>query len=157
LNKANRRFLGIDDPEDHWKKLQLIDRVHPDDRAQVAELLRRVGEAEPEAGSEGIEVRVSGGDGSWRACDVSAVRVELGGARTVVASSRDVTERKRMRAKLIVSDRMASLGTLAAGIAHEINNPLAFVAGNLEAVAETFQATQYEPSKAECIELSAAI
>jgi PAS domain S-box-containing protein len=157
LNKANRRFLGIEDPGDHGKELQLIDRVHPDDRAQVAELFRRVGQADPEAGSEVIEMRMRGPDGSWRACEISAIRVDLGGAPTVVASGRDVTERKRLRAKLIVADRMASLGTLAAGIAHEINNPLAYVAGNLEAVAETFQATQHQPSKAECIELSAAI
>ncbi|HEY0991628.1 MAG TPA: two-component regulator propeller domain-containing protein [Kofleriaceae bacterium] len=155
LNKANRRFLGIEDSGEH-EGLQLIDRVHPDDRAQVAELFRRV-QADPDAGSEVIEMRMRGPDGSWRACEISAIRVDLGGAPTVVASSRDVTERKRMRAKLIVSDRMASLGTLAAGIAHEINNPLAYVAGNLEAAAETLQATQYEPSKAECIELSAAI
>jgi PAS domain S-box-containing protein len=151
LNKANRRFLGIEDSDVHWMGLQLIDHVHPDDRAQVGDLLRA------EAGSEVIEIRMRGPDGSWRACEISAIRVDLGGATTVVASSRDVTERKRLRAKLIVSDRMASLGTLAAGIAHEINNPLAYVAGNLEAVAETFEATHYEPSKAECLELSAAI
>jgi len=52
---------------------------------------------------------------------------------------------------------MASLGTLAAGIAHEINNPLSYVAGNLEAVAETLAATQGAPSKAECLELAAAV
>ena len=157
LNRANRRFLGIDDSDDDWQTLQLIDRVHPDDQAQVAELFRRVGDADPEAASEVLEVRMTGPDGSWRACEISAVRVDLGGEPTVVASGRDVTERKRMRAKLIVSDRMASLGTLAAGIAHEINNPLAYVTGNLEAIAEAFQATQHQPSKAECIEMSAAI
>jgi PAS domain S-box-containing protein len=156
LNRANRRFLGIEDSGEH-DNLQLVDRVHPDDRAQVIELFRRAGEADPEAGSEVVEMRMRAADGSWRMCELSAIRVDLGGAPTVVASSRDVTERKRMRAKLIVSDRMASLGTLAAGIAHEINNPLAYVAGNLEAVAETFQATQYQPSKSECVELSAAI
>jgi nitrogen-specific signal transduction histidine kinase/ActR/RegA family two-component response regulator len=75
----------------------------------------------------------------------------------VVASGRDVTERRRMRTKLMISDRMASLGTLAAGIAHEINNPLAYVAGNLEAMAETFAVTRCRPSEAECVELSAAV
>jgi PAS domain S-box-containing protein len=44
---------------------------------------------------------------------------------------RDVTERKQMQARLLLADRMAALGTLAAGVAHEINNPLAFVLGNL--------------------------
>jgi len=52
---------------------------------------------------------------------------------------RDVTlraERSRMQEQLVVSDRMASVGTLAAGVAHEINNPLAAVVANLEFAAE---------------------
>ena len=50
---------------------------------------------------------------------------------------RDVTERKRLQAQLMVSDRMASMGTLAAGVAHEINNPLAAVIANLDYVSES--------------------
>jgi signal transduction histidine kinase len=41
-------------------------------------------------------------------------------------------ERKKMQEQLLISDRMASVGTLAAGVAHEINNPLAAVITNLE-------------------------
>jgi PAS domain S-box-containing protein len=48
-----------------------------------------------------------------------------------VAIYRDVTERKQLEARLRLADRMAALGTLAAGVAHEINNPLAFVLGNI--------------------------
>jgi PAS domain S-box-containing protein len=49
---------------------------------------------------------------------------------------RNVTERKKLQSQLLVSDRMASVGTLAAGVAHEINNPLAALIGNLDYVAE---------------------
>jgi PAS domain S-box-containing protein len=45
---------------------------------------------------------------------------------------RDVTEQKKLQSQLVASDRMASVGTLAAGVAHEINNPLAAVIGNLD-------------------------
>jgi nitrogen-specific signal transduction histidine kinase len=44
----------------------------------------------------------------------------------------DVTEQRRLQEQLMVSDRMASIGTLAAGVAHEINNPLTAVLGNLQ-------------------------
>ncbi len=49
---------------------------------------------------------------------------------------RDVTERNKLQSQLMVSDRMASVGTLAAGVAHEINNPLAAVIGNLDFIAD---------------------
>jgi PAS domain S-box-containing protein len=49
-----------------------------------------------------------------------------------IAIYRDVTEKRQMQARLLLADRMAALGTLAAGVAHEINNPLAFVLGNVE-------------------------
>ncbi len=48
---------------------------------------------------------------------------------------RDFTERNKLQAQLMVSDRMASVGTLAAGVAHEINNPLAAVIANLDYIA----------------------
>lgn len=45
--------------------------------------------------------------------------------------ARDLTERKRMQAQLVLTDRMASLGMVAGMIAHDINNPLAYVLANL--------------------------
>jgi PAS domain S-box-containing protein len=47
----------------------------------------------------------------------------------------DVTERKAMQSRLQQADRMASVGTLAAGVAHEINNPLAYVSASLDMAA----------------------
>ena len=54
-----------------------------------------------------------------------------GGDSRYVASVRDQTERQRMRALLVRSEKLASIGLLSAGVAHEINNPLAYVANNL--------------------------
>ncbi len=45
---------------------------------------------------------------------------------------RDLTDRKRMENQLIFAGRMAAVGTLAAGVAHEINNPLAYIVANID-------------------------
>jgi PAS domain S-box-containing protein len=148
FNAAMREVLGIEGVGGAWGDADLTDRVHPDDRAQRAELVRRVrlGTAPR---SEIAEVRLRGADGSWRTCELSGLMLEIAGAHTLVVTGRDVTESKRTRAKLLVADRMASLGTMAAGIGHEINNPLSYVTGNLEAVAEVLQADTGPRSDAE--------
>jgi len=56
------------------------------------------------------------------------------GEDKVLIICRDVTELNTLRAKLVMSDRMISIGTLAAGVAHEINNPLTYVSAGLEAL-----------------------
>lgn len=48
-----------------------------------------------------------------------------------LASIRDLTERNKLRAVLLQNEKLASIGLLSAGIAHEINNPISFVANNL--------------------------
>jgi len=50
----------------------------------------------------------------------------------IVVVARDISERKQAEMQLMLADRMASVGTLAAGVAHEINNPLAAVIANLD-------------------------
>jgi len=91
------------------------------------ELRRAVGRASGE-----IEVR-SAGDGR-RVAEYIAVAGIRPGRDLVVL--RDVTERKQMGARLALADRMASVGILAAGVAHELNNPLAYVSANLSFLSE---------------------
>jgi len=52
----------------------------------------------------------------------------------IVHYLKDVTATKRMEQELLRSDKLAALGTLIAGIAHEINNPLGIIAGYSEAL-----------------------
>jgi len=49
------------------------------------------------------------------------------------------TERRKMEKQLLISERMASVGTLAAGIVHEINNPLSVMSGNLDVLQRQFE------------------
>ena len=52
----------------------------------------------------------------------------------------DMTERERLQAQLVHADQMASLGLLAAGVGHEINNPLTYLLDNLRTLAEQLPA-----------------
>jgi signal transduction histidine kinase/CheY-like chemotaxis protein len=69
-----------------------------------------------------------------RSAEVFAVGRVLPGRHLLVL--RDVTERRQLHARLALADRMVSVGTLAAGVAHELNNPLAYLNANLAFVAE---------------------
>jgi PAS domain S-box-containing protein len=57
----------------------------------------------------------------------------------IIGIGQDMTQRQQSQETLALTERMASLGTLAAGVAHEINNPLSFVLGNLEFVTASLQ------------------
>jgi two-component system NtrC family sensor kinase len=61
---------------------------------------------------------------------------EEGRLYSIVHYIKDVTAQKRLEQQLVRSDRLASLGTLVAGIAHEVNNPLGIIAGYSEALLE---------------------
>jgi PAS domain S-box-containing protein len=81
-----------------------------------------------------------GRDGKSVTFEVESLRIEFDGSPAIAVFADDVTERREILAHLAVSDRMASLGTLAAGVAHEINNPLAYVSSNLAMLAEELPA-----------------
>ncbi|HVH45415.1 MAG TPA: PAS domain S-box protein, partial [Labilithrix sp.] len=61
--------------------------------------------------------------------------IEEGHTRDIFVIARDLSEKKELERRLAIADRMASIGTLAAGVAHEINNPLAYLMVNLELAA----------------------
>jgi PAS domain S-box-containing protein len=136
LNQAAREILGFPAGDDSFLGRDIQEWVHPDDRPQTEGRATRVASRPMGAVSEALEFRVRAPDGTWRICETTHQVMDFGGAQAVVVTGRDVTEERRMREKVLMSDRMASLGTLAAGIAHEINNPLSYVTGNLEVVAD---------------------
>ncbi len=101
-------------------------------------------------------------DGSmyWAAATISPVKNELGEVIQLLGIQEDITQRKEMeyqlkgqkleleetlqelretQMKLIEQEKMAGIGQLAAGVAHEINNPLGFVISNFSILKKNIQ------------------
>jgi PAS domain S-box-containing protein len=113
--------------------------VHADDRERV----REEWHASAQQGHEfGMEYRYRAADGRvlWIHGTAVVMRDEGGEAVGYLGTALDVTERKQAQAQLLFNDRMASVGTLASGVAHEINNPLAYVTANLDLIVEEVRA-----------------
>ena len=72
------------------------------------------------------EVEIMSGHGELRSVLVSVAPLmnDAGGQQGVLGIARDITERKQLEQQVQNSERLASIGQLAAGVAHEINNPL---------------------------------
>jgi PAS domain S-box-containing protein len=78
-------------------------------------------------------------DGGEFPLELSLNALDVGGELQFLGSVRDLTERDRLRAAMIQSEKLASIGLLSAGVAHEINNPLAFIANNLSVLERDTQ------------------
>src|SRR5260221_620070 len=85
-----------------------------------------------------IEVRVRHKQGEWRSlkCNFSPLVDEHGKIEGAVVSGRDVTEVKRLETQLIQAEKLAAMGQMLAGVAHELNNPLTAILGASELLRE---------------------
>jgi len=130
-NAAIARMLDFPSPE-AMHGLPVIGRVHPDDRPQTVERIRRLHAGETQVPF--VEARLVHRDEvTVSHCSVIGIRLQFQGETFVVAVCRDVTEQRRLQARLMQAERMVALGTLSAGVAHEINNPLTYLSLHLEA------------------------
>ncbi len=72
-----------------------------------------------------------------RVVEIKSIICEWENGPAVLAFARDVTARKALDKKLVETDRLNALGTLSAGVAHEINNPLTYAQLSLQRMERT--------------------
>jgi PAS domain S-box-containing protein len=77
-----------------------------------------------------------------RVVEIKSIVCEWDGGPAVLALARDVSERKAIERRLIESDRLAAIGTLAAGVAHEINNPLTYAQLCAQLIGRTLETVE---------------
>ncbi|CAN5877109.1 hypothetical protein BH11MYX4_BH11MYX4_34800 [soil metagenome] len=128
MSPSARRMLGygVDDP---IIGTPAIDLVHPDDQPKVLE--RVFATLQSGVAAAPLEERLLRRDGTSVVAEVAALHTTFDGESAVLAIARDVSARKEIEAQLVMNDRLASLGRLAASVGHELNNPLAYVLGNV--------------------------
>ena len=120
----------------------ILSFIREADRAVAVERVRRTLEEGIDAPPlEEVFIR---SDGTDLPVEVTALRILFDGQPSVLVFARDLRERKRLEAQMRTVDRLASLGRLASGVGHEINNPLSYVMGNLELVDQALNEVEPE-------------
>lgn len=147
IDECSRALLGLGPGRDEVAVDEWESLIHADDLAGVRELLATHLAGATEAWV--AEYRLARPEGGWRWVLVTgavATREADGTPRRVAGTIRDITERRRLaeahealQQKAARAERLAGLGTLAAGMAHEINNPLACVLSGLGFLEEQLQ------------------
>ncbi len=135
-NRQNWILAGRDpeagvDPEQMWEA------IHPEDREDVREVFRN---AQHQGEAFERVFRFLHQDGAVRRVLSRAVPIKDESGQTIVYQgfNVDITALEQMRAQLSRSERLATLGQVAAGIAHEIRNPLVGIGSTASLLLEDF-------------------
>jgi PAS domain S-box-containing protein len=118
------------------RDMQFGGRTHPEDLPGLMTLYRDLIRGQQSFSS--MEVRVRHKQGDWRRIlfNFSPLYDESNKIEGVVLSGRDVTDLKRLEEQLIQAEKLAAMGQMLAGVAHELNNPLTAILGVTELVRE---------------------
>jgi PAS domain S-box-containing protein len=114
--------------------INLVDFVPPEEKERVLEVIEKDLFEQDLRATHEFRAITKGGRGIW--ISATGARIMHKGRLAGLISFADITEQKLQHEKLMITDRLASIGELAAGAAHELNNPLASIIGLSELLME---------------------
>jgi PAS domain S-box-containing protein len=129
INDAGLRLFGAVKAEEILGKSP-VDLFHPESRALVRERIHQLMEGNTIVPV--VEEKIVTLDGTLVDVEVNAARFADEEGPAIVAMIRDVSDRKRLQEQLRKTERIAELGTLASGMAHEIGTPMNVILGRAE-------------------------
>ena len=135
ISYANRRCFETGHREIELVGHPLSEFIVPSRRKSLAEALRGALRGVP---IENIELPFIRGDGTTGqfSISLSPMRDEQGNINSIVVVMTDVTDAAVLQAKLMHTEKMAAVGQLVSGVAHEVNNPLAAILGFTDLLLE---------------------
>lgn len=145
INPAAQALTGWAELEGLGLPLAAVFSLDKDDQSSAAN--------SPERGGTFVRLRHRDGTSKTIEHSVAPILDGSGVSLGVVVVFRDLSERRRIEQRLALSGRMTSIGTFAAGIAHELNNPLAFVTSNLDFAISELQTMKGDARSAWTLDL----
>jgi PAS domain S-box-containing protein len=135
ISYANRRCYEAGYRENELIGHRLLDWVEPSHRKDFEAALETTANGQQ---VENLELQVRRSDGSMGhfSISLSPMRDEQNVVNSVVVVMTDITDAVLLQAKLAHSERMATIGRLVSGVAHEVNNPLAAILGFTDLLLE---------------------
>ena len=135
VSPRSRELLGFA-PEELIGSL-FSERIEPHSRKEVQAFLDTVISGRCSNGSTEYLARRSDGETRLFRATASPLMDGSGRIAGVIAAARDITDSKRMEQQLIQNERLAAMGQMIAGVAHELNNPLTAVLGVTELLRDS--------------------